>query len=491
MKIFKNKENKQIFLSSLLLVIILALYIELNVLISKANIKKIDITEDMAYSISKDSIEKISNLDKDVKIYLINFDKYEDNTYVNDTLYILQKYEKLSNRITIDLYNNNNEENQQNQYPYMIFESEGRTRTISINELYQYKYNTTYENQEELSIIEPMITNSIVGVANGFDNRVYICLNKSVYSERMYTSITNVVGTLGMETYALNLEDDETIPDECTCIIIPPLVNVDELGNVNIADFSDKEKNKLEEYIGRGGNILFLQESKSLMNGETPNLDYIMSLYGFRITDGIICQDENRFQNKPSHIYPTIKENDIYKSLNSNSKVCFFDAGRIELNDESDLNVSHRILLEASSNAYLRTDMNDSSTSRSENDIDAKNAIIGVYAEKCIGDNKSKAILYSNSVVATNSTVYINDSVRNKKVAIEAILLDDNIDMVADSLKTLSNNSESIYISKSKYNLVPSKAILTDKITLKIIFIIPMIVVVLGYIVWKHRKNKK
>ena len=76
MKIFNNKERKQIFLSSLLLVIILALYIELNVLVSKMNIKDIDITEDMAYSVSAESIEKISNLDKDVKVYLINFEKY-------------------------------------------------------------------------------------------------------------------------------------------------------------------------------------------------------------------------------------------------------------------------------------------------------------------------------------------------------------------------------------------------------------------------------
>lgn len=491
MKIFNNKERKQIFLSSLLLVIILALYIELNVLVSKMNIKDIDITEDMAYSVSAESIEKISNLDKDVKVYLINFEKYEENTYLSDVLYLLQQYEKINGKITLDLYKDDSEENKENSNPYIIFESEGRTRVVTVNELYQYKYNTEFENQEELSVIEPMITNSILNVANNNDERIYICLNKSVYKETMYTSITSIIGTLGMETYALDLEQEESVPEKCTCLIIPPLVSADEQGNVVVADFSEEEKNKLVEYINRGGNLLFLQESKTILPGETPNLNYIMGLYGFKISDGIICQDTNRIKDIPSHIYPEIKDDTIYKSLKKDSKVCFFDAGRIELSDDEQLNVSHKILLEADHNAYLRKDLKNNSTSKTENDVDAGNSIIAAYAEKSVGDNKSKAIIYSNSVVATNSPIFIFNTIMNKKISVEAILLDDNVDMIADSIKELSNQNNSIYLSKNKYNLVPSRCLLTDKITLKIIFVIPMIIVLAGYVVWRHRKNKK
>ena len=53
------------------------------------------------------------------------------------------------------------------------------------------------------------------------------------------------------------------------------------------------------------------------------------------------------------------------------------------------------------------------------------------------------------------------------------------------------NKNDAIYSIKNKYNYIPSGNILTDNITLKIMFVIPMIILIIGYAVWRHRKNKK
>ncbi|MBQ3407697.1 MAG: Gldg family protein [Clostridia bacterium] len=494
MKILKNKERKQIFLSALLLVIIIALYVEFNIIISKINIPESDITEDKVYTISEESKEKITNLEKNLKISLVDFEKYDDFVYAEDILYIIKQYEKLSDKIEVEQYEDELTEETNNQYPYIIFSTEDKARKVYLNELYSYKYNISYGNQEESYLIEPMITNSILSVTEGFDGGVYICLDKSIYSEKMYTTFVNIVGVLGYDTYGLNLSTDKNIPDNCKCLVIPPLVQRNEEGEIRVSDFSDEEKEIIVNYINNGGNILFLQESKSVVQGDTPNLDYIMSLYGVSISDGIVCQADNKIQNIPSYIYPTINTNNsIFKNINDKSKVCIFDSGKIDIVSEEEankLNVSYNVLIQSRDNSYLRKDLSNTSLDKTEDDENIDGAVLAVYAEKNIDEKKSKAIVFSNSIIATNSSIFLKDVIGNRKLAVNAILLDDNIDLISDSIKSLINSENTVFYTKTKYNIMPSANLLTDGITLKIIFVIPMLIILIGYIVWKHRKNK-
>ena len=487
MKIFKNKERKQIFLSALLLVIIIVLYIELNVLISKINIQQIDITEDKAYSISDETREKISKIDKDVKIKVFGLEKYNDNLFINNIMHIIDEFDRASDKITVEIQEEENSDN-----PYIIFESGTLARKVWINELYQYKYNSFYENQEDLYMIEPMIANSVIGVINESTDKIYICLDKSVYAEKNYLSFVSIASALGVDTYGLNLANDMKIPDDCGCLVIVPLVNKNQDGTVEMTDFSEEEKNVIVDYINKGGNILFLQESKSLINKETPNLDYILGLYGISISDGLVCQEDSNIQNRISYIYPEIEtNNNVVKALKKESKVCLFDPGAININNDESLNTKQQVILKANDKAFIRKDISNKKESRAEGDVDASGAILGVYAEKKVDDKVSKIIVYSNSVIATNTPISTMDTIKNKKLSVEAILFDDNAELIADSIRALSNNTEAIYSVKKSNNLVPSINILTDNITLKIIFIIPMIILFVGFIVWRHRKNKK
>ena len=285
------------------------------------------------------------------------------------------------------------------------------------------------------------------------------------------------------------------IPSDCKCIIIPPLIRTNENGETIAVDLSDEEKNTIEKYINNGGNLLFLQESKSIANGETPNLDYIMGLYGIHIPDGFVLDNTNMFQNNAGYIYPNINYNcKVYTTLNDKSQICMVDAGKIDIDDEEKmkkLNVEYEVLLKAGENAYYRKNITNMSLSRAEDDTDAKDAVLGIYAKKSIGNNESQVIVYSNSIFALNSPIPVIDSITNKKMAIEMIILDHNEELIANSIKYLSGNADIIYVQKKHYNMVPSSNIITDGITLKIIFAIPLIIIFIGYFVWRYRKNKK
>jgi len=491
MKIFKNKEGKQIFLSALLLVIIIALYIEFNVIISKINFKDIDITEAKVYSLSTEAIEKINSIEKDVYITLYDFEKYSDYTYTSDTVYILNQIDEMSEKIHIDL---NEDTNNENKIPYMIFSCEDKTRKVMLNELVTYNYSTKYGFQDESYYIEPMIINSIINVESTNDKKIYIYLDKSIYNEKMFTSFINIAGMMGFDSYSLDLTEDNEIPEDCAFIVIPPLASVNENGTIEALDFSDEERDKIENYISKGGNILFLQESKSVVSGETSNLDYIMELYGVSISDGIVFQDEKIISDFPSYIYTNVNlNNDIFRMVNSNSAICVFDSGIINIEDNSEqdrLNVKQNILIKTNSNAFLRKNLLNNNYSKSEDDESIDGAAIGVYAEKNIGENKSKAIVFSSSIFSSNNPIYIKDVWTNKKLAVEAVLVDENQDIIIDSISALAEPDDHIFYKKSKFNVIPAKGIISDGITLKIIFGIPMFVLFIGYIIWRYRKNK-
>ncbi len=496
MKIFKDKTKKQTLLSLLLFVVVIALYIELNILIAKLNLPNIDVTSDKIYTISEESKSKISKIDKDVKIQLYNFEGYENYTIVNDVITLIKQYENINNRITVQLGENNNEEEVVSKYPYIIVSSVANEKVISLDYLVSYKYNTDYGYEEEYYLSEELLTNSIINSIENSSNKVYFYLEKSVYrNSNVFTSIINRMDSLGISVDLLNLSDNSSIPDDCKCIIIPPL-GQELLNEENKStDISDEEKNAIVEYIKKGGNIMFLQESKSLMESETPNLDYIMNLYGIGISDGIVIEKDKRIQNNPGSIYADINLNsEVFKFINSDSRLSMFEASKINLENEEklkELEVTYEVLATASDSAYLRKDLSDYNVNISDSDVSASGAILGVCSKKTIDGITSKAIMYSNSVFAVNSPIYLNDSITSKKIGVDMVLINDNEDIIANSIRYLVDNEDTIVSRKAHYDLVPSSNLVTDGITLKIVFIIPMIILFIGYAVWRHRKNKK
>ena len=171
--------------------------------------------------------------------------------------------------------------------------------------------------------------------------------------------------------------------------------------------------------------------------------------------------------------------------------ISVFDAGALLINEDNQSDTSHQVIIKCGEDAFIRKDLSNSNISKSNGDIEAKDVAIGVLAEKKMGENTSKAIIYSSSVFMTNNPVALTDSITNKKLAVETIILDNNSELTADTISTLIDSDEIEFKNKSKYNMVPSINILLDGITLKIIFIIPMIILIIGYFVWRYRKNKK
>ena len=180
----------------------------------------------------------------------------------------------------------------------------------------------------------------------------------------------------------------------------------------------------------------------------------------------------------------------LTKKLNMNLTMCLMDPGKIEFKDSEtleNLGVSYEILAQASEKAFLRNDLNISDYKKTENDQDASNAILGALVTKKINDEKSsKLIVYSNAIFSTNMSISMSNS------SMSAISFYNNEDMVVNSINYLAEKENSITIRKKYGDTV--KFTVTEKqkkIILQIIYGIPLLIILIGFIVWRIRRNKK
>ena len=95
-EIIKKKWLKDTFLTIILITIIIKIYFGINYGTEKLNIEDIDLTTDKMYSITEETKTKLSELNKDVTLQLINL---SNNTYIVD---YCKKYTQLTKNIKIE-----------------------------------------------------------------------------------------------------------------------------------------------------------------------------------------------------------------------------------------------------------------------------------------------------------------------------------------------------------------------------------------------------
>ena len=148
-------------------------------------------------------------------------------------------------------------------------------------------------------------------------------------------------------------------------------------------------------------------------------------------------------------------------------------------------NVTVETMATTSNKAFLRTDLTNGSKNKISSDKDAKNAVVAAMLTKAIDENtKSKAIIFSNTMFATNMQISYN-----MKYPIEFY---NNEDVLLNTVSYLTDREDNITIRKTTESIdtydVTARQL---NIVLLIIFIIPTVIIVAGIVVWQVRRRKK
>lgn len=477
-EIIKKKWLKNTFLTILLIAIIFAIYFGINYAVTKLNLEDIDLTTDKIYSISESTKTKLNELDKDVQIELINMSNY---IYLSD---FANKYTQLNSHITIEKVDDltqrpdiMNTYNLDSTDSLIIVKSSERETQISLSDLYTYDYTTG----EKIDTTEEKITNAIIEVTIENKPKIYFLEGHNYYSDNYFQLVKQDITAEANEIENLNILTKGSIPEDCDCLIITTLKE----------DITQIEKDELISYSNRGGKILLLADT-NVLGIETPNFDEILNLYGFNISKGVLLeQDENQmFYNLPEFIIAKIESNELTQNSKMNINVCFIDARRIEFKDEAtleNLGVTYSTIAKTSSKAFIRTNLKVSSLSKTNQDEDAANSIMGALVTRTLEDgNTAEMIVYSNAIFATNQQVNINNN-----YAMYANMLCNNDDVVINSVAYLTKRTNTITIRKDSDSVSYTVTQKQHNIIKAIIFGVPTLVIICGIIVWQIRRRKK
>ena len=478
LEIIKNKWLIKGTTTLLLVLIVVACYIGLNMLVEKINVENLDFTEKKLYSLSDETKTKLKDLDQDVTIQLINATDY---SYLKD---YAQKYTILNNRINVeeisDLSSRIDLKTKYNlsDTDMLIVIKEGeKEKTLTSSDLSTFDYSA----YKEIDLTEEAITNAIVELSMDKKPVIYVLSSKSYYqSEQALSTVIQKLEDESNEVKYLDILTAGEVPKDCNCLVITTLKE----------DLNELERDKILEYIKNGGKIMMMT-SQNILNIETPNLNAILAEYGISINFGAIFEQDTSkmLQNAPELIIA-----DVYASFMSNidmsMKMCFVDAGNIEFQNEEKLNelgVSYKTLASAGSTSFVRTNFNIQSYSRTEQDSEEGSFIVGADVTKKITDDvSSELIIYSSEVSATNMEVPISN-----QYYMYAVQLYNNKDIILNSISHLTERTNTITIRKDDDSETYTVTEQQDSIIKMIIFIVPVVIIILGVIVWIIRKRRK
>ena len=467
----------------MLIAIIIVIFIGINVLMQKLELTPIDFSQEKLYSLTDESKERVKDIDKDVNIYFIGYT--DDDT----TLDLAKQYKKANGKIVAEAVDINNRPDLAQKYGIesgtegIIVECGDKSKVLTSSDLYTYD-TTTYET---ISIAEEKLTSSILSVTSNKIPKVYFLEGYSEFSLSKNMNYLNMYLENEInEVDTLDILSVGKVPDDCDTLVI----------TTPSKDFDDIATNSIIDYINSGRNILWLNSAVTSQK-DMPNVNKILEMYGVNPFEvGVIRETDasKMVTSSPDLIIPEIQYSTVTEDLYNSTGVIFVNATKVNI-DETKLEeqkVEKTELVLASENSYFRTDF----TIQQDTAVDGEEQgtfVVGAELEKTIkeGNEETGESSVTSKLIIYGENYFISDYQLSQSSQYGAIQLAYNKDLVLNSIAYLVDRPEDITARKSTGTVTYTATEQQDTIIRTIIFAVPILIILVGIIVWQVRRRKK
>lgn len=372
--------------------IVIAIAIVANILFSSlpTSWTQFDTTSNKLYSITDQTKSLVNKLDKDVTIYWIVRDGYED-TYLEN---LLPQYEDLSSKLDVVQKDPDISPTFATQYTDSVAENSlvvtcgDRYRYLDYRDLYvldEEKYYT--ENKEEYSFNgESELTSAIDFVVSEDLPKIYLLSGHGEVP--LPASYADALDDANVETADLSLLTIEFVPADADCVLV----------NAPQTDISEDEIRKLKDYLGNGGNVILLTDPPQ--QGRLTNLETLMSGYGVNAADGIVIEtDQNYYAwDYPFYLLPKLEIHDVTMPLRqANYRVMLPFAQGLTINEDLPEGIKALELLTTSKTSLSKASgYNMTGFEKEEGDVDGPFAL-AVSVTQTLDDGLYSHILWVSS----------------------------------------------------------------------------------------------
>ena len=467
----------------LLVAIIVAIFIGINYGMQKLELSPIDLSQEKLYTLTDESKEKVKNIDKDVNIYFIG--STDDDTNLD----LAKQYKKANEKIVAEAVDINNRPDLAQKYGIesgstgIIVECGEKSKVLTSSDLVTYD-TTTYET---ISVAEQKLTSAILSVTSNKIPKVYFLegytdfsLDKNMnYLKAYLQNEINEIDTLDILSVG-------KVPDDCDTLVI----------TTPSKDFDDVATTAITDYINSGRNILWLNAAVTTEQN-FENVNKILAMYGvnpFQV--GIIRETDSSHMvtSSPDLIIPETESSKVTKDIYNTTGVILVNATKVNIDEDSleDKNVTKTELLKASKGSYFRTNF-DNQSSAAQDGEEKGTFIVGAELEKTIkeANEETNESAVKSKLVIYGENYFISDYQLNQNSQYGAIQLGYNKDLVLNSIAYLVDREEDITARKSTGTVTYTATDEQDTIVKAVIFTVPLVIIIIGIIVWQVRRRKK
>ena len=501
---FSIKFRKTIVVSKLFtfltVLILIAAFIGLNVWVESLDLPQIDVTANKIYTLSESSKVALESLDQDVKIYVFGIE--EDDSVVG----LIKQYCAANDRITYEMLSSDSnlekvqEFELEDGYKIVVVESGESHKIIDAStEFVSYDY-TTYA---EVDTTEQTLTNSILSMSTTNKPKVYFVQGHEEFSistdEESTQSELGVLTTYltneAFEIEAIDLSTSGSVPDDCDVLAIMSPVK----------DYLENEAQAVIDYINKGGNIFLTKDIES-QETDLTNFNKILAEYGLTIDNGYIVETDsnNTNANYPYIFRPQISTtSEITSEIASDSYMWLAYAQRLNFASQEELdalNVTYEALLETSDSAKFVTDLSTDSSSAATTAESGKytvaalvTRVISQDAEEASEEEGTNNSVQSKLIISANG-VFISDYVvSGLSNSYPISYLGSNKDFAVNSISYLADKENGLTTRKDMAgtSYVFTATSKQNAIVLIVIFAVPVVILIIGIIIWRLRKRRK
>lgn len=460
----------------ILVAMVIAIYIGINILLEKVVLPEIDCTENKIYSLSRESRDKLKNLEKDIEIIVINYSY--DPSVINFT----ERYVEINNHIKIEKIDDLSaradlmQAYSLNPTDSMIVVKAGENeKTLRDSDLYTYDYST----YDQINITEEAITNAIIDVTTEEKSKIYFMSNNAMYNIQYFSTIMEAMEKEANEVDTVDILANGGVPEDCDTLVITTLKQ----------DITEQERDKIIAYIKNGGKLL-LMCGPNISGVDLTNFQKVLDEYGITIDKGVVFEgnSKNMVSGYPDFIIEQTQSNSLTQKLNMTMDICLIDTAKITFKEEKleELKVEKEALITTTEQAFVRKNLTQTSPTRTAEDGEPEVCTVAAIATKTIEEGKtSKLIIYADELFAMDMQVQING------YPTTTVSLRHNKDLILNSIAYLNEREDTMTIRKNydtvKYTVTEQQNV----IILTIIFVLPVVIIIAGIIIWQMRRRKK
>ena len=456
------------------IVLIIAIVVNLLVGALPSTLTRFDMTKDQLFSVSEYTEHIVEQVEKEVTVYWIVRDGYQDTGIEN----LLSTYEGLNDKVNVKHID-------PNIYPMftkgygkpdlsensLIVECGEMVRLLDYYEIYVYDYTDYYfDGTYTVEFCgEGVLTAAIQYVVDGKAPKVYFL---SGHGETGFSdTFVAAMEEANVQLEDLNLLSVGKIPEDADAVLV----------NDPKTDLSDDERNQLMLYLQTGGNMLMLTNLPE--GGAMTNWAWVVSGYGVSMVEGIVVEgsmDSYAF-GSPCYLLPELNKHEITNPLRLNAYYVMMPwAHGIKVEQPERDTVTSTQILTTSASAYTKVDGFALSTyDKEEGDIEGRTALGVAIEEEVGGDQTARIVWFSSSGLA-------DDEVNARVSGV-------NLDLFVNSLNWVCHQSEDTITVRGKFlgsNYLTMTEQTSSLLSVAVIAIIPLAYLAVGAAVLYRRKRR-